>query len=54
MLLCAQVLGSTLGAFSEICPTQYELLHPHFRKLCDRMADMDEWGQVTVLNTLLR
>ncbi len=48
------VLGSALMAFNEICPNQFELLHPHFRKICHLLADVDEWGQVMILNTLTR
>jgi len=48
------VLGSALMAFNAICPERYELLHPHFRKLCQLLADVDEWGQVMILNTLAR
>lgn len=40
------VLGSTLAAFNEVCPTAFELLHAHFRKICYLLADMDEWSQV--------
>ena len=31
-----------------------DLLHPHYRKLCNIMADIDEWGQVMLLSTLQR
>eukprot|EP01089_Gocevia_fonbrunei_P000934 TRINITY_DN10905_c0_g1_i1.p1 TRINITY_DN10905_c0_g1~~TRINITY_DN10905_c0_g1_i1.p1 ORF type:complete len:386 (+),score=71.24 TRINITY_DN10905_c0_g1_i1:178-1335(+) len=48
------VLGSALGAFNEICPTRYDMLHKHFRKLCHVLADIDEWGQVQVVNALTR
>jgi len=48
------VLGSALWAFNEICPDRFDLLHPHFRKLCRLLADTDEWGQIVVLNTLTR
>lgn len=40
------VLGSTVAAFNEVCPTSYELLHKNYKKLCHLLADMDEWTQV--------
>ena len=48
------VFGSALTAFNEICPEQIDIIHPHFRKLCNRLADLDEWGQMMVMNVLLR
>eukprot|EP01120_Amphizonella_sp_Union-15-10_P017775 TRINITY_DN9994_c0_g1_i1.p1 TRINITY_DN9994_c0_g1~~TRINITY_DN9994_c0_g1_i1.p1 ORF type:complete len:1013 (+),score=198.95 TRINITY_DN9994_c0_g1_i1:103-3141(+) len=48
------VLGSAVAAFNELCPTKYELIHPHFRKLCHLLADTDEWGQLHILALLLR
>lgn len=48
------VLGSAVTAFSEICPERIDLLHPHFRKLCNMLADTDEWGQIAVINVLAR
>ncbi|RYH04802.1 hypothetical protein EON65_46490, partial [archaeon] len=45
--MSTMVLGSALAAFQEICPTQYALLHCHYRKLCTLMVDMDEWSQVS-------
>jgi len=48
------VIGSAVAAFSEVCPTNYALLHQHFRKLCDMLADVDEWGQVQIMTVLMR
>jgi len=48
------VLGSSLAAFNEICPNNFDLIHAHFRKLCHVIVDMDEWGQITLLNALTR
>ena len=48
------VLGSAVAAFSEICPERLDLLHQHFRKLCARLSDLDEWGQISVLRVLIR
>jgi AP-3 complex subunit beta len=48
------VLGSAVAAFSEVCPHNYALLHPAYRTLCHLLADIDEWGQIIVLNVLTR
>lgn len=41
-------------AFNEVCPTRYDLIHPCFRRLCSMLIDCDEWGQMSILNVLLR
>ncbi|EPB66627.1 adaptin region [Ancylostoma ceylanicum] len=48
------VLGSAVYAFEEICPSRLDLLHKHFRALCRALADVDEWGQVVMINLLTR
>lgn len=48
------VLSSALIAFTELCPTRLELLHGSFRKICHLLTDMDEWGQVVILDILSR
>lgn len=48
------VLTSAVVAFVELCPDRLELLHGPFRKLCHLVTDMDEWGQVIVIDTLAR
>lgn len=48
------VLTSTIISFTEICPQRLELLHGSYRKLCHLLTDMDEWGQVVVIDCLMR
>ena len=48
------VLGSAVVAYNEICPNDYFLIHGCFRKLCQLLADLDEWTQVSVLEVLTR
>ncbi len=48
------VLSSAFAAFNEVCPGDLALLHPHYRKLCALLADLDEWGQVAALGVLTR
>jgi AP-3 complex subunit beta len=48
------VLTSAVVAFAELCPDRLEVLHGSFRKICHLLTDMDEWGQVIVIDTLAR
>ena len=48
------VLSSAVAAFQEVCPERQDLLHVHYRKLCHLLADLDEWGQITAMNVLVR
>jgi AP-3 complex subunit beta len=47
-------LGSVAVAFEAVCPTRLDLLHPHYRRLCKILVDLDEWGQVELMDLLLR
>jgi AP-3 complex subunit beta len=47
-------LGSVAAAFFVVCPTRFDLIHPQFRRLCRLLVDMDEWGQVSVIELLIR
>jgi AP-3 complex subunit beta len=47
-------LGSVAVAFEAVCPTRLDLLHPHYRRLCRILVDLDEWGQVELMDLLLR
>ncbi|CAH2003536.1 unnamed protein product [Acanthoscelides obtectus] len=46
------VIGSAVMAFSEVCPKRVDLIHQVYRKLCALLVDVDEWGQVTIVNML--
>eukprot|EP00985_Skeletonema_marinoi_P021036 scaffold12689_cov97-Skeletonema_marinoi.AAC.2 len=48
------VLTSAMIAFCEICPQRLDLLHGCYRKVCHLLTDMDEWGQVMVIDALMR
>jgi hypothetical protein len=48
------VLTSALVAFCELCPDRLDLLHVSFRKICHLLTDMDEWGQVVIIDLLAR
>ncbi|KRX77350.1 AP-3 complex subunit beta-2, partial [Trichinella sp. T6] len=48
------VIGSAVYAFEEVCPERLDLIHKHYRKLCAALVDVDEWGQVLIINMLTR
>ncbi len=47
-------IGSVATAFETVCPTRLDLLHTHYRRLCRVIVDVDEWGQVNLLELLIR
>ncbi len=47
-------IGAVADAFQEVCPTRFDLLHKHYRRLCRMIVDVDAWGQVSVLELLAR
>jgi len=48
------VVGAAVQAFMEVCPDRFDLIHPVFRHICNLLPDVDEWGQVSIVNMLLR
>ncbi|KAJ9584754.1 hypothetical protein L9F63_020904, partial [Diploptera punctata] len=38
----------------EVCPERIDLIHKNYRKLCNLLVDVDEWGQVIIINMLTR
>ncbi|TFY72051.1 hypothetical protein EVG20_g958 [Dentipellis fragilis] len=47
-------IGSVAVAFDSVCPTRLDLIHTHYRRLCKMLVDVDEWGQVDLLELLTR
>ena len=41
-------------AFLMVCPDRIDLIHKNYRKFCNLLVDVDEWGQVMILNLLTR
>ena len=41
-------------AFETVCPDRIDMIHKNYRKLCNLLVDVDEWGQVMILNMLAR
>ncbi len=48
------MVGSAVYAFEEVCPDRNDLIHKHYRKLCHLLVDVDEWGQVLIINMLTK
>ncbi|XP_008421635.1 AP-3 complex subunit beta-1 isoform X2 [Poecilia reticulata] len=48
------VAGSVVVAFEEVCPDRIDLIHRNYRKLCNLLVDVEEWGQVVIINMLTR
>jgi len=41
-------------AFLEVCPDRLDMIHQRYRQLCAQLLDADEWGQIAIMNLLLR
>ncbi|EGG21253.1 beta adaptin [Cavenderia fasciculata] len=48
------VLGAAMVAFNEVCPNRYDIIHQHYRKICQLLADFDEWSQVITISVLTK
>lgn len=48
------VAGSVVMAFEEVCPDRIDLIHKNYRKLCNLLVDVEEWGQVVIIHMLTR
>uniref|UniRef100_UPI00358E8B27 AP-3 complex subunit beta-2 n=1 Tax=Myxine glutinosa TaxID=7769 RepID=UPI00358E8B27 len=48
------VAGSVVMAFEQVCPERIDLIHKNYRKLCNLLVDVEEWGQVAIINMLTR
>ena len=40
--------------FLQVCPERIDLIHKNYRKLCNLLVDVEEWGQVVIINMLTR
>lgn len=48
------VAGSAIQAFEEVCPERIDLIHKNYRKLCNLLVDVEEWGQVVIVGMMTR
>lgn len=49
-----QVVGAAASAFATVCPNNFLLLGRKFRRLCEILPDVEEWGQIILIGILLR
>ncbi|KAF5185868.1 Ap3-complex subunit beta-a [Thalictrum thalictroides] len=48
------VVGAAAAAFSSVCPNNLLLIGRNFRRLCETLPDVEEWGQIILIGILLR
>ncbi|KAJ8760360.1 hypothetical protein K2173_012610 [Erythroxylum novogranatense] len=57
MLLCDKscgVVGAAASAFTSVCSNNYSLIGKNYRRLCEILPDVEEWGQISLIGILLR
>jgi AP-3 complex subunit beta len=48
------VIGAAAAAFSVVCPEKLPYWGSRFRKICELLPNVDEWGQIVLIDILLR
>lgn len=48
------VIGAAAAAFASICPSNLSLIGRQYRRLCETLPDVEEWGQIVLIGILLR
>ncbi|XVF23909.1 hypothetical protein REPUB_Repub13aG0080300 [Reevesia pubescens] len=48
------VVGAAAAAIASVCPNNLSLIGRNYRKLCEILPDMEEWGQIVLTGILLR
>lgn len=48
------VIGAAAAAFASICPSNLSLIGRNYRRLCETLPDVEEWGQIVLIGVLLR
>lgn len=48
------VVGAAAAAFVSICPNNFTLIGRNYRRLCETLPDVEEWGQIVLIGILLR
>ncbi|OMJ18911.1 AP-3 complex subunit beta-2 [Smittium culicis] len=47
-------IGAIVTAFEAICGNDVNAIHQNFRRCCEMLLDVDEWGQIAVIQMLVR
>ena len=48
------VVGAAAFAFTSVCPNNFSLIGRNYRRLCEILPDVEEWGQIILIGILLR
>lgn len=48
------VVGAAAAAFASVCPNNLPLIGRNYRRLCETLPDVEEWGQIVLIGILLR
>ncbi|KAI6668976.1 hypothetical protein NL676_003861 [Syzygium grande] len=48
------VVGAAAAAFASICPNNFPLIGKSYKRLCEILPDVEEWGQILLIGILLR
>lgn len=48
------VVGAAASAFASICPNNFSLIGRNYKRLCEILPDVEEWGQIVLIGILLR
>ncbi|KAL4376868.1 hypothetical protein GQ457_02G022820 [Hibiscus cannabinus] len=48
------VVGAAAASFASVCPYNLSLIGRNYRKLCEILPDVEEWGQIVLIGILLR
>lgn len=48
------VVGAAAASFASVCPNNLSLIGRNYRKLCEILPDVEEWGQIVLVGILLR
>ncbi|KAL6581157.1 hypothetical protein OROMI_007080 [Orobanche minor] len=48
------VVGAAAAAFASICPKNLSLIGRNYKRLCETLLDVEEWGQIVLIGSLLR
>ncbi|KAL3650143.1 hypothetical protein CASFOL_006546 [Castilleja foliolosa] len=48
------VIGAAASAFAFICPNNFSLIGRNYKRLCETLPDVEEWGQIVLIGILIR
>ncbi|XP_020233939.1 AP3-complex subunit beta-A [Cajanus cajan] len=48
------VVGAAASAFTSVCPNNFSLIGRNYKRLCEILPDVEEWGQIILIGILLR